>query len=107
MCWDILRQVNEDCKPMLRDVYGAGYLEAENQLPFVVGDIFSAGADAHAVKEAAGVRKPKYFTTALLHQAAQTIQRMIESGKGNVVSRQLEGSGIQICAEDDSDSDDE
>lgn len=40
--WGVLRALREACEPLLLELYGPGYMERENQLPWVVGWIFMA-----------------------------------------------------------------
>ena len=41
-CWELLRKINNACRPYLLEMYGGDYLEKENQLPFVAEYIFMA-----------------------------------------------------------------
>ena len=89
-CWMLLRKVNEVCKPQLVEMGGAGYLEKENQLPFVVGYIFMAATQTGRV---ANVLLPKrdnfQVSSRLLAKAAEQIKTMIETGAGEIESRFL------------------
>lgn len=50
VCWRLLRQVNEACKPKLLEMFGGGYLDKEYQLPFTVGYIFMAATTTSRVQ---------------------------------------------------------
>lgn len=90
-CWKILRKVNEVCKPRLLKTYGAGYLEKENQLPFVVGYIFMA---ATATSKIANVLIPKRdgveVSSKLLQTSAEPLKELIASAAGDSVTRGME-----------------
>lgn len=87
-CWMLLRNVNEECKPQLLETFGAGYLEKENQLPFVVGYIFMA---ATATTQVANLLLPRragvQVSSRLLTKAAGAVSAMIESGAGEIESK--------------------
>ncbi|KAL1963061.1 hypothetical protein VTN77DRAFT_8707 [Rasamsonia byssochlamydoides] len=87
-CWRLLRQLREDCDQGLRNIYGPGYLERENQLPFTVGYIFMAATNTQRLGNQLfkNVKKNStVVTSALLEQAAKTIDTMIQSGAGSFV----------------------
>lgn len=87
-CWMLLRSVNEVCKPTLLEMVGAGYLEKESQLPFVVGYIFMAATQTNRV---ANLLLPKrngfQVSSNLLKKAASALEGMIESGAGEIESK--------------------
>ena len=90
-CWKLLRKVNEVCKPRLLNTYGAGYLEKENQLPFVVGYIFMA---ATATSKIANVLIPKRegieISSKLLLTSAEPLNELIGSAAADSVTRGME-----------------
>lgn len=90
-CWRLLRAVNDTCKPRLLRTYGAGYLEREDQLPFVVGYIFMA---ATTTSQIAGLLIPRRagveVSSQLLMTAAEAVADMIETGAGAVETKMLE-----------------
>ena len=103
-CWMLLRAVNEACKPRLLTTYGGGYLEREDQLPFVVGYIFMA---ATMTSKIAGVLIPRKegveVSSKLLKTAAETVDGMLGSGAGEIETRILEqviGAEIDFSATD-------
>ena len=87
-CWMLLRNINDTCKPQLLKIYGSGYLEKENQLPFVVGYIFMAATQTNGV---ANLLLPKragvQVSSGLLATAAGALKEMIESGAGEIESK--------------------
>lgn len=90
-CWRLLREIHEACRPQLSKVFGGGYIEQENQLPFVVGYIFMTCSQtsrlANLVK-----KKPKetVISSQVLGTAASTVGKMIEAGAGEIVLKVLE-----------------
>ena len=103
-CWMLLRAVNEACKPRLLQTYGGGYLEREDQLPFVVGYIFMA---ATMTSKIAGVLIPRRegveVSSKLLMTAAETLDGMLGSGAGGIETKMLEqiiGAEIDFSATD-------
>ena len=84
-CWMLLRKVNEACKPQLLDNIGAGYLEKEYQLPFVVGYIFMVATETDGVANLLLPRRPGVqVSSRLLGQAAGALECMIDSGAGEI-----------------------
>lgn len=97
-CWKLLRAVNEACKPRLLKTYGGGYLEQENQLPFVVGYIFMA---ATITSRIAGLLIPRRegveVSSQLLMTAAGGVNMMIATGAGAIETKLLgEQMGVEI-----------
>ena len=95
-CWMLLRNVNEMCKPQLLEKIGAGYLEKENQLPFVVGYIFMVATQTNGVANLLLPRRPGVqVSSRLLGQAAGALKNMIDSGVGEIEIKFLaQRSGI-------------
>ena len=96
-CWMLLRNVNLACKPRLLETYGGGYLEREDQLPFVVGYIFMS---ATMTSQIAGLLIPKKegveVSNRLLITAAETVGEMMDSGAGAIETKIL---GVKMGAE--------
>lgn len=87
-CWMLLRNVNEVCKPQLLEMFGSGYLEKENQLPFVVGYIFMAATQTNQVANLLLPRRAGVpVSSRLLAKAAGAIEEMIQSGAGGFESK--------------------
>lgn len=91
ICWDLLRRVNEACRPKLLQMYGGGYLEKENQLPFIVGYIFMTATTTSRVANLLLPRRgDTEVSSRLLAMAADCIGGMIESGAGRTEVNMLE-----------------
>ena len=90
-CWMLLRTIHEACRPQLLMTFGSGYIEQENQLPFVVGYIFMTCSQ---ISRLANLIKKKPEGTAITSQvlvtAATAVRQMIEGGAGDFVMRMLE-----------------
>ncbi|KAM0797735.1 hypothetical protein BDR22DRAFT_431292 [Usnea florida] len=87
-CWMLLRQVNDACKPQLLKMVGAGYLEKENQLPFVVGYIFMAATNTNEIANLLRPRRPGFeISSRLLMTAATALECMIDNGAGEIESK--------------------
>ncbi len=104
-CWMVLREVNERCRPKLLEMYGGGYLEKENQLPFVVGYIFMTATQTSRVANMLLPRRDGgEVSSRLLATAAESIKGMIDSGAGAMEIKKLEeifGYEIDLSARDD------
>lgn len=97
-CWRVLRNVNERCRPKLLEMYGAGYLEKENQLPFVVGYIFMTATPTSRIANLLLPRRDGgEVSSRLLATAAEAMKGMIDSGAGAIEIKRLEGNfGFEI-----------
>lgn len=104
-CWMLLRAVNGACKPKILELYGAGYLEKENQLPFVVGYIFMTATTTSRVANVLLPRRGEVVVSSqLLATAAKQIEEMIDTGAGGIELQLLErfqGYEIDLSALDD------
>ena len=81
----LLRKVNEACKPRLLEMIGAGYLQEEYQLPFVVGYIFMVATPTNGVANLFLPRRPGVqVSSRLLGQAAEALEDMVNSGVGEI-----------------------
>lgn len=89
-CWKLLRRVNEVCRPKLLQYYGGGYLEKENQLPFVVGYIFMTATQTSRVANLLPRRAGVEVSSRLLATAATSIEEMIDTGVGTTEIEMLE-----------------
>lgn len=89
-CWKLLRRVNEVCRPKLLEYYGGGYLEKENQLPFVVGYIFMTATQTSRVVNLLPRRTGIEVSSLLLATAATSIEEMIDTGEGTTEIEMLE-----------------
>ncbi|KAF6235008.1 hypothetical protein HO173_006938 [Letharia columbiana] len=87
-CWMLLRNVNDVCKPQLLEMFGPGYLEKENQLPFMVGYIFMAATQTSRVANLLLPRRAGVeVSSRLLARAATALEGMVESGAGEIESK--------------------
>ena len=87
-CWMLLRSVNDACKTQLRDIIGAGYLEKESQLPFVVGYILMVATQTNGVANLLLPRRNGVqVSSLLLETAAGAVREMIKSGAGEIESK--------------------
>lgn len=97
-CWMLLRSVNGNCRTELLENYGGGYLEKENQLPFVVGYIFMTATKTSRV---AHLLLPKLRdgeeSVQLLTAAAKAFEVMLDTGAGAMECMMLETfAGMQL-----------
>lgn len=80
-CWRLLRNVKEVTEDRMRQIFGAGYLEKESQLPFVVGSIFMLMAQDEQVAKQIGLKVPgvefRSASKELLKMAAESTNTMI------------------------------
>ncbi|KAG9648458.1 hypothetical protein KCU95_g18016, partial [Aureobasidium melanogenum] len=82
----LLRNVKDACADSLRRVLSPGYLERENQLPYVVGYLFMCVFTADKVgKDDEVEARSKVFL-----EAAGAIQTMIETGEGGICAKMME-----------------
>lgn len=104
-CWTLLRSVNEGCRPKLLEIYGGGYLEKENQLPFVVGYIFMTATNTSRLANLLLPRRgDAEISSRLLATAAGLIEAMIDTGAGEAEIDMLEkycGFQLDTSAMDD------
>ncbi|EZF52372.1 hypothetical protein H103_04532 [Trichophyton rubrum CBS 288.86] len=77
ICWSVLRSIHEHCRPTLRNMFGGGYMERENQLPFVVGYIFMAASNTQTLSGLLGAKKSDEVTSKLLSEAATAMDECI------------------------------
>lgn len=81
-CWRLLRNIQTHLDDDLRKIYGAGYLEKENQLPWIVGCIFMTASETSRLAGVLLPKKKEIVTSRLLQMAAGAIKTMIDSGAG-------------------------
>lgn len=100
--WRLLRSLKQTLEGDLRDMYGPGFLEKENQLPFIVGYIFMT---ASQTSKLAGVlvlkKKEQEVTSRLLVKAAMVMKAWLESGAGEIETMMLQnGLRMEVEVED-------
>lgn len=89
-CWQLLRQVNVICKAKLLEMYGGGYLDKENQLPFVVGYIFMTATQTKKVANLLLPRRTEEVTSKLLAMAGEAVEKFVKKkSSGDVLVRML------------------
>lgn len=88
-CWQLLRHVNDKCKPKLLEMYGGGYLEKECQLPFVVGYIFMAATNTSALAKHLLPKLNGEVTSRLLATAGVAIAEFLEKEGGDAQAKAL------------------
>ena len=96
ICWTFLRHLNDLCKPQLLKIYGGGYLEKENQLPFTVGYIFMAATGVSKIANLVPKKEGTEVTSKLVVTAAAALKKMIEDGSNEAVTKQLGVLGLPI-----------
>ena len=109
MCWDLLRNLKHDLNEDFKRVFGSGYLEKENQLPFLIGYIFMTATATKSLQSQAKllpVRLPREFivTNQYMVRAATAIKTMGDSGAGGLVLQILnkfDDIEIEIQSDDD------
>lgn len=84
-CWRLLRAVQRELDEDLKRYFRAGYLEKENQLPFVIGYIFMTATSTKQVAALLAPKRQADVTSRLLQKAAKTVETMIENGAGEIV----------------------
>ena len=89
ICWRLLRQVNETCKPKLLEMYGGEYLEKENQLPFAVGYIFMAATTTSCVADLLVPRRTEQVTSRLLALAGGVMEELATEPLGQALVQVL------------------
>lgn len=82
--WRLLRNLKEELDADLRDIYGPGYLERENQLPFLVGYIFMTGAQTSRLEGLLAPKKKVEVSNRLLEKAASVVNLMLATGAGRI-----------------------
>ncbi|CAH0045823.1 unnamed protein product [Clonostachys solani] len=85
-CWNLLRQVKNECDPLLRELYTPAYLERENQLPWIIGYILMAASGIDG-----GVQDGR-----LLEAAADVFNVMTETEAGMVSIVVMKKLGFDI-----------
>lgn len=76
-CWSLLRELQITLHTQLLNYLDPGYLDQENQLPFVVGYIFATAAQSDKAARAILKMKQGKTTSKLLHAAGQGVMEWI------------------------------
>ncbi|KAF2279116.1 uncharacterized protein EI97DRAFT_440580 [Westerdykella ornata] len=101
--WRLLRAIKDKVADDLRRIYGPGYLETENQLPFVVGYIFMTAVETKRLGALLLPKREDIVSSKLLMKASEALEGMIDSGAGGLeikILREKYGMEIEIETED-------
>ncbi|OAG04281.1 uncharacterized protein CC84DRAFT_1206013 [Paraphaeosphaeria sporulosa] len=101
--WRLLRAIKDNVADDLRRIYGPGYLETENQLPFVVGYIFMTAVKTKKLGALLLPKKEDIVSSKLLMKASEALEGMIDSGAGGLeikILREKYGMEIEVEVED-------
>lgn len=66
----------------MKRIYGPGYLNTEDQLPFMAGYIFMTAVQTKKLGKLLRPKNEDIVSSKILMQAAATLNGMIESGQG-------------------------
>ncbi|KAL8939589.1 MAG: hypothetical protein Q9216_003269 [Gyalolechia sp. 2 TL-2023] len=88
-CWQLLRNVNDKCKPKLLEMYGGGYLDKEHQLPFLVGYIFMAATKTSVLANHLLPKLNGEVTSRLLGTAGEAISDSFREGGDDTQAKSL------------------
>ena len=100
--WRVLRGIKEANDTELKRIYAPGYLEKENQLPFIAGYIFMTAVQTKKIGKILLPKAEDVVSSKLLVQAANTLEEMIESGMGGLELKILrEQYGMELEIETD------
>lgn len=100
ICWSLLRSINEECEDDLRKYFGAGCVETETQLPFIVGYIFMAAANTDSLGSKL-TKDEEAIKSKLLMRSGEVLKSStIDSGHGSTVINSLRALGYAIQFEE-------
>ncbi|KAJ5365149.1 hypothetical protein N7517_008035 [Penicillium concentricum] len=88
-CWLLLTTIKNACADQLCDIFGAGWIEKENQLPWMVGYIFLAASNVDRAANLVAKKRPGQVTSQLMVTAAAVLNSMLESVMGAFTARIL------------------
>ncbi|KAM7190876.1 hypothetical protein V8F20_009560 [Naviculisporaceae sp. PSN 640] len=99
MAWRFLHIVQEECDPLLRQMYGPGYLGPEHRLPWVIGWIFMAASGSDG--------GPPDLT--LLRLAGEALDECLspEMGNGSIAINIARYMGFDIVLGEEEDDEDD
>lgn len=102
-CWLLLTNIKKACADQLRNLFGTGCIEHENQLPWMVGYIFLAASGVDHAANLAPKKLSGQVTSKLMVTAATVLDSMLASGMGAPTCRILrEFHGIHVSEDCDS-----
>lgn len=98
-CWQLLRQLNEHLGDDFKKYLGAGYLEREDQLPFVVGYVFQIAVTSQ--RTARDIRLDVETYSKIMSKASDVLDGFLASGLGSMEIIHLLYQGGQNLRFDD------
>lgn len=102
-CWLLLTNIKKACADHLCKLFGAGCIEHESQLAWMVGYIFFAASGVDQIANLAPKKLPGQVTSRLMVTAAAVLDSMLASGMGTLTCRSLrESHGIHMSEDSDS-----
>jgi hypothetical protein len=98
-CWQLLRQLHEHLGDDFKKYLGAGYLEREDQLPFVVGYVFQIAVTSQ--RTARDIRLDVETYSKIMSKASDVLDGFLASGLGSMEIIHLLYQGGQNLRFDD------
>jgi hypothetical protein len=86
-CWQLLRQLNEHLGDDFKKYLGAGYLEREDQLPFVVGYVFQIAVISQRI--AREIQRDAETYSKIMSKASDVLDGFLASGLGSMEMMRL------------------
>jgi hypothetical protein len=86
-CWRLLRTLNKHLGDDFKKYLGAGYLEREDQLPFVVGYVFSIAVTSQRIARECRLESESY--SKIMSEAAGVLGGYLASGLGSMEMMRL------------------
>lgn len=107
-CWQMLRTLNERLGDDFKKYLGAGYLEREDQLPFVVGYIFQIAVTSQRIARECQLEGVGSYSK-IMSEAAAVLEGYLASGLGSTEmvlllyegGRNLRFSDVEFVTDDD------
>jgi hypothetical protein len=99
-CWQVLRKLNEHLGDDFKKYLGAGYLEREDQLPFVVGYIFQIAVTAQRIARECRLEEGETYSK-IMSEAVDVLEGYLASGLGSMeMMRLLHEGGSNLRFDD-------
>src|SRR5271155_646389 len=92
-CWELLRALNKRLSDDFKNYLGAGYLEREDQLPFVVGYVFQIAVTSQRI--AREIRLDVETYSKIMSKASNELDAFLASGLGSMEMMRLLHEGGQ------------
>ncbi|KAI8933054.1 hypothetical protein NX059_009700 [Plenodomus lindquistii] len=104
-CWRLLRAVRDRCRDRLIEMFGPGCIEKEARLPFLVKYILASATNSDRLPDFMNIKQTAEGTSAVLKDAADVIDAMMQTGEGNTVGIVLKKLNLEFrlryCDDDD------